>query len=51
MIIKELKLVNFDKYFSELVSNNPRDDLTIHSKLNMILNQACISCTIEGLPY
>lgn len=49
MIIKELKLVNFDKYFSELVSSNPRDDLTIHTKLNMILNQACISCTIEGL--
>lgn len=49
MIIKDLKLINFDKYFARLVSDNPRDDLTMHSKLNMILNQTAICCTIEGL--
>ena len=49
MLIKDIKLVNFDKYLQALNKSDPRDDLKINTKLTMILNHVAMCCKIEGL--
>lgn len=49
MIIKELKLINFDKYFSSLKDRDARYDMTLNSKIDTVLNHAAVCCNISGL--
>ena len=49
MVIKDIKLINFDKYLDGLRDGDPRNDVKVYTKLDSVLENIAICCTVESL--